>query len=352
MIENVCRKAPSEDPHKSWRILLAEDDPVSRLLFKRTLSDQGYTIETACSGEEALNRVLQGGIHILITDWDMPGLDGAQLCRRIRESEVEVYPYILMVTAHESLSDRVFALNAGANDYIKKPLEKPELLARLRSACELVAVQHKLRSTNTELSLANQRLSIAYEEITLAKEKIEQMSRVDQTFGCFNRHHLNEQLPREIERALRYKHSLALLLVDVDHFKHINDTHGHLVGDEILKMLVERTYSALRQSADWIARFGGEEFVVVLPETDLAGAHAVAEKIRALCDDEQFPTSAGPLRVTVSVGVSAMRPSSQLTSLPTTSGLMNDLLEDADRAMYESKELGRNRVSVSVELQL
>ena len=332
MVEAEYMPLPVE-PNSELRILLAEDEPVQRRLFERTLKNHGYQVETVCSGEEALRRVLTGDIHILLTDWDMPGLDGAELCRRIRKANLRDHLYILMITSHSSASDMMFAINSGANDYIRKPLNQIELLARLSSASKLVAVQQELRATINELSLA--------------KAEIERMSRVELQLGCFNRAYLNDQLPRAIAHAERHQQPLALLMADLDSFKKVNDTYGHMVGDEILRGFVDRALTCLR-SSDWIARFGGEEFAIVCPETDLLSAQVVAEKLRGACAAQAFNTSIAPLEITVSIGVASFEPLAG-TGIETSawSGAVNELLARADAALYRSKQNGRNRVSVS-----
>jgi diguanylate cyclase (GGDEF)-like protein len=260
--------AASPETNQPLRLLLAEDEPVQRLLFRRTLEDSGYQVEAVSSGEEALVKVFGGGFHLLLTDWGMPGMDGAELCRRIREARLKEYLYILMVTSHSSVSDMVFAIRAGANDFIRKPLDKAELLVRLMSACELVGVQRELRSVVERLSVAN--------------AEIERMSRVDPQLRCYNKGYLNDQLPRAVAHARRHREPLSLLLADLDKFKKINDTHGHMVGDEVLSGFVARANRSLR-SSDWIARFGGEEFAIILPATALEHARGVGEKLRAGC---------------------------------------------------------------------
>jgi two-component system cell cycle response regulator len=337
MMTDSDTQVGSCDGSKQWKLLLAEDEPVQRKLFHLMLIEQGYEVETVATGDEALERVLGGGFPILLTDWDMPGLDGADLCRRIREAKLKDHVYILMITSHSSASDMVLAITAGANDYIRKPPDKAELFARLKSACELVGVQRELRATVHQLRAAN--------------AEIARMSRVDLQLGCYNRHYLNEQLPREVANARRYDKSLALVMVDFDNFKEVNDAHGHLVADEVLKGLVERVLMSLRQSSDWIARFGGDEFAIVLPETNLQGARSVAEKLCTNCAATPFNTSVGPVNVTVSLGVASLRVSTPADDLSlsdiTTDG--NDLLARADSALYRSKTTGRNRVSVSEE---
>jgi diguanylate cyclase (GGDEF)-like protein len=304
------------------RLLLAEDEPVQQLKFRKMLVEHGYEVEPVSSGEEALHRVLTGGVDILLTDWDMPGLDGAQLCRRIREAKLADYLYILMITGHSSDDDVVYALNAGANDYIRKPFKKAELLARLRSACELVGVQRE-------------------------KEK---MMRVEPHLRCYNKRYLNEQLPRAIAHAIRYHEPLSLVMADLDFFKTVNDTHGHNVGDEVLRGFVDRTIVSLR-SGDWMARFGGEEFTLVLPRTTREGARDVAEKLRVNCASTPFDTSHGPLNLTVSLGVATLKAGDHddAATAEHAHRTVNALLSRADAALYQSKREGRNRVTVSTE---
>ena len=318
------RQDASLTTDKRPRLLLAEDEAVQRLLLQRILEEHGYEVETASSGNEALERVLRGGVRILITDWDMPGMDGDEVCRRIRSAQLDEHVYIFMITSHQSVDDGVFALTAGANDYMRKPVNKEELLARLASACEIVRVQAALRAT-----LAS--LKAAYAEIA-------RRACVDPQLPCYNKRYLNDQLPRAVEHARRHGTCLALIMADMDHFKAINDAHGHMVGDQVLAIFVERVNASLR-SSDWIVRFGGEEFSIVLLDTALEPARGVAEKLRRACADEPFETSAGSLTVTISLGVASLEPSSPGDD-------ENTLITRADAALYRSKQRGRNCVSV------
>jgi len=301
------------------RLLLAEDEPLQRKILERLLARAGYAVEIATTGEEALARLLEGRFQILITDWDMPGMDGTALCRRVREARLPLYVYILMLTAHTALSDTVKGLEAGADDYVRKPADEAELLARVKAGRRVVELERSLSAATAE---------------------VRRMSLVDPLLGLYNRRYLNEQLPHEIERARRYKTPLALAMADLDGFKKVNDVHGHIVGDEVLKCFAERALASVRQSSDWIARFGGEEFAIVLPQTPLEGARAVAEKVRAECAGTPFEATVGLLKVTVSLGVAALLPAADVKSA------MKDLLSRADAALYESKREGRNRVTL------
>ena len=248
----------------------------------------------------------------------MPGMDGAALCRQLRQMALPTYLYILMLTAHTSVADTVAALDAGADDYVRKPADPAELLARVKAGRRIVDLERSLSAAN---------------------EEVARLALVDPLLNCFNRRYLNEQLPREIERARRYDTALSLVMADLDGFKKINDADGHLVGDEILKAFVARAMSSIRQSSDWIARYGGEEFAFVLPQTDLQGAWDLAEKIRCDCSAQPLPTTAGDRSVTVSLGVAAL--SLHMDRASAT----RDLLGRADAALYRSKREGRNRVS-------
>jgi two-component system cell cycle response regulator len=310
------------------KLLLAEDDLLQRKVLERVLSRAGHDVETVTDGLKALERVLSGHFHFLITDWDMPGMDGATLCQRVRAAELPDYIYILMLTGHTTEADLLAAFDAGADDYVKKPASEAELLARVKAGCRLIESERSLRAALTQ---------------------VHQLSVTDSLTTVYNRRYLNEQLPREIERAQRYGRSLSIVMADLDGFKQINDRHGHGVGDEVLKCFADLLKSSVRVSSDWIARYGGEEFVVVLPEVSLAEAAAVAEKIRCRCNSTPLHTPSGPHRVTASFGVasSPAQPVSQISHASPVPALSAEtLLRHADDAMYRSKRAGRNCVSL------
>lgn len=303
-----------------FRLLLVEDEPTQRKLVERQLQRAGYAVETANDGEEALSKILGGQFQLLLTDWDMPGMDGRTLCRRVREANLPTYLYVLLLTSHSSTDDVVAGLDAGADDYLRKPANEAELLARLNSGRRIVQLEQSLREANA---------------------KIQQLSETDSLVGTFNRRYLSTQIVSEVDRARRYKHPLSAVMADLDRFKLINDERGHQTGDEVLRAFADMAKTTIRPS-DWIARYGGEEFVIVLPETDLAGAVIVAEKLRALCAATPFATSTGEVAVTASFGVAELRIDSQTHSDDVTA---QALLRRADAALYASKNEGRNRVT-------
>ena len=305
-----------------FRLLLVEDEPTQRKLVERQLRRAGYAVETANDGAEALAKILDGQFQLLLTDWDMPGMDGRTLCRRVREANLPTYLYILLLTSHGSTDDVVAGLDAGADDYVRKPANEAELLARLNSGRRIVQLEQSLREANA---------------------KIRQLSETDSLVSTFNRRYLSAQLVREVSRARRYKHPLSAVMADLDRFKRINDERGHQTGDEVLQRFASMAKSTIRPS-DWIARYGGEEFVIVLPETDLAGAVATAEKLRAMCANAPFPTSTGEITVTASFGVAELGTESDVRSEDTAA---QALLRRADAGLYTSKNEGRNRVTAT-----
>ena len=308
-----------------FRLLLVEDEPTQRMMLERQLTRAGYVVQTAENGAEALTKILEGQYQILLTDWDMPGMDGPTLCKRVREANLSTYVYILLLTGHLTTDDVVVGLGAGADDYVKKPANQAELLARLSAGSRIVTLEQSLRE---------------------AKEKIELLSVTDSLAGTFNRRYLNDQILKEVDRARRYGHPLSAIMADLDRFKRINDERGHQSGDEVLRRFADLAKSLIRPS-DWIARYGGEEFVVVLPETDAGGASIVAEKIRAQCAAAPMPLASGDLVVTSSFGVAALSPGDQSPDAAAA-----ELLRDADAALYNSKHEGRNRVTVAGHYQL
>jgi len=308
-----------------FRLLLVEDEPTQRMMLERQLTKAGYVVETAENGADALAKILEGQFHILLTDWDMPGMDGPTLCKRVREANLSTYIYILLLTGHLTTDDLVVGLGAGANDYVRKPANQAELLARLSAGSRIVKLEQSLREAN---------------------EKIQLLSVTDSLAGTFNRRYLNDQLLKEVERARRYGHSLAAIMADLDRFKKINDERGHHSGDEVLRRFADLAKSLIRPS-DWIARYGGEEFVIVLPETDAGGAAIVAEKIRAQCAAVPMPLASGELTVTSSFGVAALS-----TGNLSPEAAAAEMLREADAALYNSKHEGRNRVTVAGHYQL
>ena len=310
---------PGVTPATKWRVLLVDDEPVQRMLVGRMLTRAGFEVVTAEDGEQALKIISQGDVSLVVTDWEMPKLDGLSLCRAVRSIGMDRYVYAIVVTSRDAVEHVVMGLQAGADDYLVKPVLEPELLARLNTGKRLLEMERSLRLANEE----NLRLSIT-----------------DALTGAFNRRYLMDQLGRELERSQRYQRPMSLLLCDVDHFKNINDTHGHQIGDEVLISFAQSLKQSLRET-DWVARYGGEEFVVVLPETTIADASMVAERCRA--ELAAAPRKVGELAVpiTASFGVSGWEPGTPNT-------LLDKLIAAADAGVYASKSGGRNRVTVQL----
>lgn len=310
--------APGSEPKPLWRILLVDDEPTQRLILARLLKRAGYEVETAGNGREALARLESGDFQLMITDWEMPEMDGIALCSTLRASKGRAYIYTILLTARDAIEHVVTGLQAGADDYLTKPVIEPELIARLSTGKRIVDLERSLRTANEE----NRRLSIT-----------------DPLTGAFNRRYLMEQLPREIERAARYGRQLSVIMCDVDYFKKINDGYGHLIGDDVLKWFVLSLQRAVRAS-DWVARYGGEEFVVVLPETGVINAGVAAEHLRSQVASTAF---AGP---TVSFPVSASFGASGWKDVVPGGATLDALMARCDSGVYASKAAGRNRVTV------
>jgi two-component system, cell cycle response regulator len=307
------------------QLLLVEDEPTQLLLTQRMLRRGGYEVETASDGATALAKLATGRFQFLVTDWEMPGMDGPTLCRKVRATRLPGYLYILLLTGQISTHSVVIGLEAGADDYVRKPADEAELLARLAAGKRIVQLEQSLRDANAQI----QRLSIT-----------------DPLVGTYNRRYLNEQLMQEVEQARCQPHALSAILADLDFFKSINDQHGHQIGDEVLRHFVSLARGAIRENRDWVARYGGEEFVVVLPDTDLAAAVNVAEKIRALCASSVIATDTTALQFTASFGVAVLAPGPGPTG-----AAAETLLRHADAALYRSKREGRNRVTVAERLR-
>jgi two-component system, cell cycle response regulator len=306
------------DDCRLYPILLAEDDLISRRLCQKILAREGFKVTTVANGREALELFRQRFFPIILTDWQMPEMEGPELCRAIREENPDRYVFIVMLTSKGSKDDIISGLEAGADDYITKPAHPAELVARIRTGIRILELERSLKAAVDEIHL---------------------MSILDPLTGIYNRGYINERLPQEIRRAYRYGRDLSLVLCDIDHFKRVNDTYGHLVGDVVLKSFARCLAGSIRQEVDWAGRYGGEEFLIVLPETHLDGALVLTERIRRTLESTPVETDDKTIGITSSFGVAFLSPGTCKEVITPEA-----LLQEADNLLYRAKSGGRNRI--------
>ncbi len=303
------------------RILVVDDVPDNVEILDARLSSRGYEVVTASSGHEALELVRSDPPHLILCDVMMPGIDGLEVSRRIRADRDLPYIPIILVTALNDTEDIVQGLETGADDYIAKPYNFQELEARVRAMLRIKDLQDQLDRQNRELEDANVRLK--------------KLSITDGLTELFNHRHVHQLLRDEFERSGRSGEPVAIAMLDLDRFKLVNDTYGHPTGDVILY----ETARILRETAreiDMVGRYGGEEFIVILPNTDEGEAARFAERVRARVAEHVFRDEAHEIRMTTSAGVACF-PAPGVDS-------PEALLKRADDALYHAKESGRNRV--------
>lgn len=305
------------------RVLIVDDDPDAREYLVTVVQEAGYETAVAASGEEALQLLAREFCPIMISDRNMPGMSGIELCERARQGSYPGYLYIFLLTAHNATEDIVSGLKAGADDYLGKGnISAPELVARLGNARRIIHLEQALRR---------------------ALDQKRQLANTDVLTGAYSRRYLERQLSMELDRTRRFNHPLSVLLIDIDHFKRINDRYGHAVGDDVLRATCHRMRDLLPRACDWIGRYGGEEFLAVLVDTDLNGAEVVAQRLNAGIARAPIETSGGPVPVTISIG--AADTSQMLSNQLSFSGL----LHIADQCLYASKNNGRNRYTMHLE---
>jgi diguanylate cyclase (GGDEF)-like protein len=302
-------------------VLIVDDDALVLERLKELVAAEGYPVHTATSGKDALDSLHQLPASIVITDLRMEGMDGLDLCRRIRETTWPGYVYVVLLTVKDEEKDVLAGLDAGADDYVSKRTSAAQFTARLRTAQRILALEYSLRN---------------------ALEKKHEAAMTDALTGVYNRRYFTRHLGRELKRAQRFGGDVSLLLLDIDHFKRINDSHGHTVGDMVLKRLTREVAECLRRETDWCARLGGDEFAVVLEGTSSGEALACAEKVRRAIAHSPVATSSGAVRFTVSIGVSGSD-----ETLDGRSVTVQDLMKEADQRLYAGKASGRNRVTPS-----
>jgi diguanylate cyclase (GGDEF)-like protein len=298
------------------KVLVAEDDELLRQMLRGGLARAGYQLVTASDGLAAWDMLQREHVRLVILDWMMPGLDGPGLIRRIRAAGWPGYTYIILVTARTDARDVVEGLNAGADDYLTKPFREEELLARMGVGARILDLETRLsESLAREAAIAN----------------------LDSLTGLPNRRALYERARTELSRATREKRSLGLIMMDLDHFKEINDRFGHHVGDEALRCVAAVLQKNVRDY-DFVGRWGGEEFLAILPGAALSQACLVAERIRTSVENVRLGARGAEGTVLrASLGVACNIPGSASRDL-------DELLEAADDVLYRAKGEGRNRV--------
>ena len=307
------------------RILIADDDPTTLRLVSHAVKILGHEPSTASDGAEALDKFLTEGFPVIITDWEMPGLNGIELCRRIRGADVPIYAYILFLTTKKEKQYLIEAMAAGADDFVSKPLNPHELQVRLRAAERIVKLEADLRQANENLTRANQRLL--------------RMSRLDPLMEIGNRLDFEERIAVLHQRAVKGANDYGLVMCDVDNFKSHNDKYGHQNGDQVLRNIAGAIRESLRAN-DAAFRYGGEEILLFLSDQNLHGAVAAAERVRRRVEQQEFRgwERTQKMRVTISCGVASYPVNAQ----PGCD--WQGIIEQADRALYEAKARGRNRV--------
>lgn len=296
------------------RVLIAEDDPVSRRVLQAHLTKWNYEVVVTRDGQEAWDALQAADCpNLAILDWMMPSMDGVEVVRQLRAKATSSYVYVLLLTAKGQKEDIVAGLEAGADDYLTKPFDAQELQARLRTGRRILDLQS---------------------ELLAAHEALRNEATHDHLTGVWNRAGILDILQRECARMARTKGRIAVIMADIDHFKAVNDTYGHLAGDDVLREVCRRMQTAVR-SYDSIGRYGGEEFIVVLPDSEVLSGAEQAERLRKGVGAKPVETSGAAIPVTLSLGVAIM-------SQDQVDGYQS-LLRIADAALYRAKESGRNR---------
>jgi diguanylate cyclase (GGDEF)-like protein len=295
-------------------VMIADDSLLIRAVVQAGLEAEGYQVMQAQDGQAALDQCRLRPPDVILLDVVMPGLDGYQVLAAIKADRTLSHIPVVFLTGRTQMSDVVAGLRAGAHDYLKKPFEPEELLARVGSAIHVKRLQDELRDRN---------------------EVLDQISRTDPLTGIYNRRHVDEELTRRQADALRHHDPLSVLLLDIDHFKNVNDTHGHPAGDAVLREFAHRLSVELR-IGDTAARWGGEEFLVILPRTDLPGAIEVAERIRATIGASPIVADGQPISITVSGGCVTGHDESP-----------KHLLDRVDALLYQAKTAGRNQIAAA-----
>lgn len=296
--------------------LIVEDEAVSRLILQRILQNQGYEVLVARDGQEGweIFQREKKNIYLLVIDWMMPVMNGLELCEKIRKVETSHYVYIIFLSAKREKKDIVKGLKAGADDYLTKPFDEDELLSRISVGLKIIKLEQALKE-------ANQKLYI--------------LATLDGLTKILNRRELLNRLKEELSRASRKRTPFYLFMLDIDHFKKVNDRYGHDAGDKVLIEIANRIKSRLR-SYDVVGRYGGEEFLIGISKADKEIVKEIAERLRRCICEKPFNINDKSLTVSISIGLAKIEPSRDVD--------LEAAIRKADAALYKAKQQGRNRV--------
>lgn len=307
------------------KIVIAEDDDITRQSLRKSLEDLNFEVSAFADGSRAWDHLQAHPAQVVIASWTMPGLDGLDLCRRLRvRTGLGPYVYLILLTERKSREDLLKALQAGADEMMSRPLDRAELFARLNVARRIVDMESQLRSRSAEL----ERL---HAELERRNALLSDLASSDGLTGLKNHRFFRGSLEAQFSLARWRGVPLSVVMLDVDHFKSYNDSFGHPAGDEVLRVVAQVLLSCVREH-DTVARYGGEEFALLLPSTDVEASRNLGERLRRTV--EQYPWEFRP--ITISLGISTISPRAPRAAA---------LIEQADRSLYQSKADGRNRVT-------
>ncbi len=308
----------TSDENTLRHVLVAEDDPLYRRALQHFLERKGYDVELVSDGLEALkNATSPQAARLLVLDWMMPGLSGPEVCRRLRATARDRYQYVLLLTAKTATADIVEGLEAGADDYLTKPFNVHEFFARIRVGERLIKLHDRLLAAQDAL-----RFQATHDSLT----------------GIWNRGALFDRLRAEVERAQRKGTPISIFLIDIDHFKQVNDEFGHPAGDAVLREIAQRLNAAVR-GYDIVGRYGGEEFIVAAADLESERPGELAERLREAMSSSPVVAAAGEVAITASIGVA--------TTASFLDYSLEKLIQSADAALYEAKRNGRNQVATA-----
>jgi diguanylate cyclase (GGDEF)-like protein len=326
----------SSKPTPKGDILIVDDNPVNLDLLSGMLLDRGFRVRVATNGRRALSAAKSAIPDLVMLDINMPEMDGYEVCRQMKDDVLTRDVPVIFISALDNALDKVKAFSTGGADYVTKPFQFEEVLARIEIQLKISRLQKEMERKNAEMEHSNLQLE-------RANRMLRALSYLDGLTGIANRRHFEESLDQEWRRAVRTGSPLSLLMVDIDRFKALNDAYGHQYGDDCLRQVAATFADTLKRAGDLAARYGGEEFAVVLPATELAGAAAIAEIIRARVEELGISHDQSPSGVvTVSVGAA--------TCIPNESRAATTLIDLADRSLYQAKHDGRNRVATTDDL--